>query len=204
VNKHCAKPQPICADGRRARAPAGHRGQGPSLYDVHVDEDAEVTVTRAARALFDAMCFVRRATKSSCSILLRLLRSGGAAERRQAVHIPLTLPTSPSTGSRIGRISDRTRMIILNSPHNRRADVAARDLNTLAELIRDATSCGHDEVYEHIIFDGVRTERDGAPGAVAARDGIFRLARLPRDRWKVGYCVAPKALSESSARCTST
>jgi methionine aminotransferase len=96
-------------------------------------------------------------------------------------------------------VSPRTRLLMLNSPHNPTGSVLTEA--DLAEL--QATVDGtrililSDEVYEHIIFDGLRHESMARYEALAARSfvvGSFGKT-YHTTGWKVGYAVAPAALT---------
>jgi methionine aminotransferase len=90
-------------------------------------------------------------------------------------------------------------MILINSPHNPSGAVLERaDLDALAELVRDTGIIVlSDEVYEHIIFDGrehasvLRHQELAARSIVVSSFG----KTYHCTGWKVGYAVAPPALS---------
>ena len=90
-------------------------------------------------------------------------------------------------------------MIILNSPHNPTGALISRaELGQLAELIRDRDIyLVSDEVYEHLVFDGVPHV------SVLAHEELYQRAFVVSSfgktyhvtGWKTGYVVAPPALS---------
>ena len=96
-------------------------------------------------------------------------------------------------------INERTRLIILNFPHNPSGVIlTAKDLDTLADLVRDTSVyLLSDEVYEHIIFDGATHE------SLLKHDELWQRTFVVSSfgktyhatGWKVGYCVAPAALT---------
>jgi methionine aminotransferase len=116
------------------------------------------------------------------------------------VHVPLLPDTFAVDWQRVADgLTPRTRLIILNSPHNPTGAVlSAAVLNTLAEVIRgrDLVLLG-DEVYEHIVFDGRRHESLLRHPELAARSLVVSSfgKTYHATGWKVGYCVAPRALS---------
>ena len=63
-----------------------------------------------------------------------------------------------------------------------------------------------DEVYEHIIFDGAQHESMARDAELAERSFIIGSfgKTYHVTGWKVGYAVAPAALTRSSGRCTSS
>jgi methionine aminotransferase len=97
------------------------------------------------------------------------------------------------------RITNRTRMIVINTPHNPAGAVlSAEDIAELTAIV-DGTGILvlSDEVYEHIIFDGVRHESMARHDALASRSFIVGSfgKTYHTTGWKVGYAVAPAALT---------
>jgi methionine transaminase len=92
-------------------------------------------------------------------------------------------------------LSDKTRLIILNSPQNPSCSVATReDLDALAACIRDRPiSILSDEVYEHVLYDGRRHASVLAHPELRPRSyAVFSFGKtLHATGWRVGYCVAP-------------
>ena len=101
-------------------------------------------------------------------------------------------------------ISDHTRMIILNSPHNPSGTVLShRDLVTLQEIVHNTDIVIlSDEVYEHIVFDGLRHESILRYPELFARSFVVSSfgKTYHTTGWKIGYCIAPKELSQEFRR----
>lgn len=98
------------------------------------------------------------------------------------------------------KINRRTRMIIINTPHNPTGSVLSeKDLKTLEHLV-DGTDIIilSDEVYEHIIFDGLRHESAARYPKLVERSFIVSSfgKTYHTTGWKIGYCLAPKALMQ--------
>jgi len=97
------------------------------------------------------------------------------------------------------RLSDRTRLIIVNSPQNPSCSVADRaDLDALAALIRGRPiTVLADEVYEHVLYDGRRHASVLAhPELRECSFAVFSFGKtLHATGWRVGYCVAPPELT---------
>jgi methionine aminotransferase len=173
------------------------------LYGRPVNADAEVTVTSGAtEAIFAAIAAVVRPGDEVIVLdpcydcyepAIDLV--GG-----RAVHVPLTLPEFSVDWQRVkDAITPRTRVIMVNSPHNPSGAVfSADDLDTLAALTRDTEILViSDEVYEHIVFDGLAHQSVLRHAELAARS--FVVSSFGKTYhctgWKVGYCVAPRTLS---------
>jgi methionine aminotransferase len=97
-------------------------------------------------------------------------------------------------------ISPRTRLILLNTPHNPAgAVIGPHDIVELTRIVEGTNiAILSDEVYEHIIFDGVQHESMARHDALAARSfvvGSFGKT-YHTTGWKIGYTVAPAALTE--------
>ncbi len=96
-------------------------------------------------------------------------------------------------------ISERTRLIIINSPQNPSCSVAGGDdLDALAALIRDRPiTVLADEVYEHVLYDGRRHASVVAHSELRDRSfAVFSFGKtLHATGWRVGYCVAPAPLT---------
>ena len=99
-----------------------------------------------------------------------------------------------------GLITNKTRMIIINSPHNPSGRVLSKnDMLQLENLLRDTNILLlSDEVYEHIIFDGEKHQSAALFPALAERAFITASfgKTFHNTGWKVGYCIAPKYLME--------
>jgi methionine aminotransferase len=118
----------------------------------------------------------------------------------RAVHIPLDPQTFAPDWDRVrAAITPKTRMLMINSPHNPSgAMLGEADMRAVADLLRDTGIwLLSDEVYEHIVFDGARHE--SALRYPELRERAFVISSFGKTYhctgWKVGYCIAPPALS---------
>src|SRR5207237_380779 len=96
-------------------------------------------------------------------------------------------------------LTERTRLVLFNSPHNPACTTATgADLDALAQLIhaRDIVVLS-DEVYEHVVFDGGRhISVLTHPGLAPRSFAVFSFGKtLHATGVRVGYCVAPPALT---------
>jgi len=172
-------------------------------YGVQVDADAEVTITPGAtQAIFCAIhAVIQRGDEvivfdpSYDSYEPAVELAGG-----RCVHVPLAGQGFALDWQKLGEaLSSRTRMIILNSPHNPSGALISRaELDQLAALIRDRDIyLVSDEVYEHLVFDGVPHV------SVLAHEELYQRAFVVSSfgktyhvtGWKTGYVVAPPAMS---------
>ena len=172
-------------------------------YGRAVSADSEVTITPGAtQAIFCAIQALIRPGDEAIvfdpcydSYEPSVELAGG-----RCVHVPLTLADFAIDWQRLAdALSDRTRLIILNSPHNPSGALISRaELDRLAALIRDRDIyLISDEVYEHLVFDGAKH------ASVLAHEELYQRAWVVSSfgktyhvtGWKTGYVVAPPALS---------
>jgi methionine aminotransferase len=97
-----------------------------------------------------------------------------------------------------GLINHKTKMIIINSPHNPSGNIMSRnDMLQLEKLLKDTDILLlSDEVYEHIIFDNEPHQSAALFAGLAERTFITASfgKTFHTTGWKVGYCTAPAAL----------
>ncbi len=95
-------------------------------------------------------------------------------------------------------INHRTRMIMINSPHNPTGAVLGPSDMKQLEKITENTDIIilSDEVYEHIIFDGVEHQSIAKYPKLAERSFIvYSFGKTYHTTgWKMGYCLAPTNL----------
>ena len=173
------------------------------VYGHCPDPDTEVTVTSGAtEALFNAIHAVVRAGEEVIVLdpaydsYEPAIELAGAV----AVHVPLDPATFAPDWQRVREaVTPRTRLLIVNSPHNPSgAMFDAGDMQAIADIVADTgIYLLSDEVYEHIVFDGARHE--SALRDPALRERAFVVSSFGKTYhctgWKLGYCIAPQALS---------
>lgn len=121
------------------------------------------------------------------------------------VHIPLIAPDFHVDWSQVRQaINARTRMIIINSPHNPTGAVLRKtDLDALAECVRDTRIVVlSDEVYANIVFEGEPHASVQAHAELRERSiSVFSFGKvLHVTGWRVGYAIAPVALTRELRR----
>jgi len=116
-----------------------------------------------------------------------------------AVHVPLTPRTFRPDFDRIAAaLTPRTRAILVNTPHNPSATIwTADDMQRLTALLRPTNVIViADEVYEHMVYDGLQHESVSRFPELAARS--FVVSSFGKTYhvtgWKVGYVAAPAPL----------
>jgi methionine aminotransferase len=172
-------------------------------YGRRYDPETEITVTSGAtEAIFSAISALVHPGDEvivfePCydSYVPAITLNGGTP-----VFIPLRFPAYDIDWQAVrDAITPRTRLLLINTPHNPTgAILTADDVRELAAAI-DGTNVVvlADEVYQHIVFDGRRHESLARNDALAARSivvGSFGKT-YHATGWKVGYAVAPAALS---------
>jgi methionine aminotransferase len=173
------------------------------LYAHAVDPATEVTVTAGAtQAIFSAIsAFVR---PSDEVILLEPAYDSyrPSVELNGGVAIPyaLTAPDYHVDWAAVGAlVNPRTRMLIINTPHNPTGKtLSAQDLAAISGLLAGTDILLlSDEVYEHLIFDGAAHQSVLRFPALYERSLLtFSFGKTFHNTgWKVGYCVAPPALT---------
>ena len=172
-------------------------------YGRQVDADTEITVTSGAtEALFVAIQAVVRPGDEVIvfdpaydSYQPAVELAGG-----KTIHIQLAAPEYQIDWQAVNRrVTDQTKLIIVNSPHNPTGMVfSAADWQALADLVQQhGLFCISDEVYEHMVFDGAA--QLSAHQQTALLDRTFMVSSFGKTfhvtGWKLGYCIAPANLS---------
>lgn len=176
-----------------------------ALYGKRYDPATEITVTNgASEAIMSAiLCSVGAGDEviviePAYDCYLPAILLAGA----KAVGVPMQLGDDGFTvpWDRVAAaIGPRTRMVIINSPHNPTGTILRQlDLDALAAIL-DGTDILllSDEVYEHMVYDGQRHHSAASHPVLAAR--AFVVSSFGKTfhvtGWKVGYVVAPALLS---------
>jgi methionine aminotransferase len=101
-------------------------------------------------------------------------------------------------------VSDKTKAIIINSPHNPTGSVlSADDIQHLRSIVQGTNIfIVSDEVYEHIVFDNAQHQSILRYPDLYERSFVcFSFGKAYHcTGWKVGYCVAPPALTKEFIR----
>ena len=180
-----------------------------ALYGAEINADSEVTVTSGAtEALMTAIqavvhqgdeVIIIEPSYDSYAPCIRL--AGGVP-----VYVQLNKPTADNLSYSMNwqqlkdAISEKTKLIILNFPHNPTGiTLEQEELNTLAEITRNKNIfLIADEVYEHIVFNNksflsflTHPELKAKTFAISSFGKTFH-----NTGWKIGYCIAPPNMTK--------
>ncbi|MCK6373513.1 MAG: pyridoxal phosphate-dependent aminotransferase [Zoogloea sp.] len=173
-----------------------------ALYGASYDPETEITVTAGAtQALFTAVAALVHPGDEVIvfepvydSYVPSIELAGGVVKRAR-----LSAPDyRPDWAAVRALVSPKTRMIMINTPHNPSGTVwSADDMRALCDLVRGTgIIVVADEVYEHIVFDGRRHESAALYPDLAERSVIVSSfgKTYHVTGWKVGYVLAPREL----------
>jgi methionine aminotransferase len=172
-------------------------------YAIGVDPDSEVTITLGAtEAIYSAVQAVVGAGDEVIAFdpaydsYEPAVRLAGA----RCIRLPLAPPDFAYDWDRVrASLSERTRLVIVNSPHNPACTILSRtDLDRLAEAIRGRDILVlSDEVYEHVVFDGREHATVLTHAELAGKSfAVFSFGKtLHATGVRVGYAVAPAELT---------
>ncbi|MEW6467529.1 MAG: methionine aminotransferase [Bacteroidota bacterium] len=173
-----------------------------ALYGAKYDPDTEITVTAGAtQAIYTAITAVVREDDEvivfepayDCYAPAIELNGG------KPVYVELKAPDYSIDWNEVQKlISHRTRMIMINTPHNPTgAILTGEDMRRLEKITSNTNIVVlSDEVYEHIIFDGRVHQSAARYPDLADRSYIISSfgKTYHTTGWKIGYVVAPRNL----------
>lgn len=173
-----------------------------ALYQRRVDPETEITVTPGAtEAIFTAIsaCVSKGDEVIIFDPAYDSYRPAVELNGGVAINLPLLPPDFAIDWARVrAAITARTRMILINTPHNPTGQVwSSRDLDELEACVRDTDILLlSDEVYEHLIFDDLEHQSMNRRTALAERSFIVSSfgKTFHVTGWRIGYCVAPQTL----------
>jgi methionine aminotransferase len=172
------------------------------LYHQEVNPDTEITITPGGTyAIFTAIATCIRPGDEVIifepaydSYVPNVLVNGGTP-----VLIPLSFPGYRINWEEVRRkITPRTKMIMLNTPHNPTGSILQEDdIAELEKLVAEFNLLVlSDEVYEHLVFDGAPHHSILRYPAIYRNSFVaFSFGKVFHNTgWKMGYCVAPERL----------
>lgn len=176
-------------------------------YGIELDPDTEVLVTAGATEAITAAVLALAGTGDEVATIEPFYDSHAASiALAGAAHT--TIPLIPREGGfRLDTaaldavIGERTRLIIVNTPHNPTGTVLeARELEAIATAARRAGAVVvTDEVYEHLTFDGLaHTPIATLPGMAERTITISSAGKtFSLTGWKIGWATGPAELIEA-------
>jgi methionine aminotransferase len=178
-------------------------GKVQRLYGAAVDAETEITVVSGAtEGLFNAISAVVQPGDEAVILdpaydsYEPVIRLNGGRTVRVAMRYPdYSIPWDEVAD----RITPRTRLLIVNTPHNPSGMILRQpDIDALHEIVDNHDLyLISDEVYEHIIFDG--QPHLSLLRYPALRERAFVISSFGKTYhatgWKLGYCIAPPALT---------
>jgi len=173
-----------------------------ATYSKEIDFQSEITITAGAtQAIYTAITATINEGDEvilfdpayDCYVPAIELNNG------IAVQIPLSGPDFRINWEDVKkRVNQKTRMIIINTPHNPTgAILTAGDMLKLEKIVQGTDIIIlSDEVYEHVIFDNYEHQSVLRFPRLAERSFVvFSFGKtFHATGWKVGYCIAPNQL----------
>ena len=176
-----------------------------ALYQTSVHPETQITVTPGGTyALYTALTTILQpgdeviVFEPAYDSYIPAIESNGA----KAVALQLSFPEYRIDWDAVrSAVTEKTRAIIINTPHNPTGAVLHReDLEQLTRIVKDTKMVViSDEVYEHLIFDGLPHESVLKYGDLMDRSfACFSFGKVYHcTGWKLGYCIAsPFLMSE--------
>ncbi|MFN3565781.1 MAG: pyridoxal phosphate-dependent aminotransferase [Burkholderiaceae bacterium] len=174
------------------------------LYGRTYDPETEITITAGAtQALMTAVLALARSGDEV--IVLEPVYDSYAPSIELAGARPVFVPLDSTRGyapdwDRVrAAISPRTRLLMINFPHNPTGRILREDDLRALEAIVESTGVIviSDEVYEHIVFDGAPHRSVATSPLLAERSVVISSfgKTFHTTGWKIGYACAPRAIS---------
>lgn len=174
------------------------------LYYKRYDPDKEITVTSGAtQGLFTAITSVVK--KGDEVIVFEPVYDSYVPDILSNGGIPVYIPLDPIDYSYNWdvvreKISSRTTVIVINSPHNPTGSlISAEDIKELEKIVQGTDILIiSDEVYEHITFDGKKHISLASSEILSERTFVISSfgKTYHTTGWKMGYCAAPESLTK--------
>lgn len=173
-----------------------------NLYGALVDATSEITVTPGGTyAIYTALTTVLQPGDEVILFEPAYDCYIPTIELNKAIAVPIQLqyPNYAIPWDEVkAKITPCTRMIMINSPHNPTGAVlSAIDMQTLASIVEGTNILIlSDEVYEHLIFDGIEHQSILKYPDLFERSFVcFSFGKTYHcTGWKLGYCMAPASL----------
>ncbi len=176
------------------------------FYGIGLDPVTQVLVTAGATEAIAASLLALAGTGDDVVTLEPFYDAYAAViglSGARHVTIPLSEPGFQPTAAAIdAAITDRTRVIVLNSPHNPTGSILAPEHveRIVAAAARHDAIIVSDEVYEHLVYDGAQHRPTASyPGAASRTLTVSSAAKtFSVTGWKIGWVTGPPALIEAA------
>ena len=174
------------------------------FYGLRVDPDSQVLVTAGATEALAATILALTEEGDEVLTLEPFYDAYGAMiafGKATHVTVPLRAPHFlPDHDDLRAAVTDRTRLILINSPHNPTGSVLPREtLELIIELAYDHDAIiVTDEVYEHLTFEVEHTPISSLPGGFDRTVTISSGGKtFSTTGWKIGWIIAPKPILQA-------
>lgn len=173
------------------------------LYSCKYNPETEITITSGGtQAIFTAIQALVR-EKDEVIIFDPAYDSYAPAVELAGgvpIHVNLKYPNFQIDWNDVKKlVNQRTRLIMINTPHNPSgAIMTAKDMTALEKITSKSDIIVlSDEVYEHVIFDGYEHQSVARYPKLAERSIIvYSFGKtFHTTGWKMGYCIAPQNLT---------
>jgi len=179
-----------------------------SLYNLDADPSKEITITPGGTyAIYCSLTAILHTGDEVIvmqpnydSYIPNIIINGATP-----VLVELDLPGYTVNWQKVAKaVTSRTKAIILNSPHNPTGSIlSADDIQQLRKIVAGTNIfIVSDEVYEHIVFDGVPHQSILRYPDLYERSFVcFSFGKVYHcTGWKMGYCIAPPELTKEFIR----
>ncbi|WP_097060543.1 aminotransferase class I/II-fold pyridoxal phosphate-dependent enzyme [Salinibacterium xinjiangense] len=174
------------------------------FYGLRVDPDSQVLVTAGATEALAATILALTEEGDEVLTLEPFYDAYGAMiafGKATHVTVPLRAPHFlPDHEDLRAAVTDRTRLILINSPHNPTGSVLPREtLELIIELAYDHDAIiVTDEVYEHLTFEVEHTPISSLPGGFDRTVTISSGGKtFSTTGWKIGWIIAPQPILQA-------
>ena len=173
-----------------------------SLYQSVYAPESEITITAGAtQAIFTAIAAVINIGDEAIIFTPAYDCYDPTIKLFGGISVPIQLKApsfAPNWEEVAAKITSKTKLIIINTPHNPSGTVfSEKDMLELERIsVKHNLVVISDEVYEHIIFDGIDHQSAAKFPELATRSFITASfgKTFHNTGWKMGYCVAPEPL----------
>ena len=174
------------------------------LYQADIDAEEEITITPGGTyAIYTALTTILQpgdeviVFEPAYDSYIPNIEINGA----KAVLVKLEYPEYKINWTEVrNKISKKTKAILLNSPNNPTGSVLGEsDISEMQSIVKGTNIfIISDEVYEHVIFDGLKhLSMLRYPDLYTRSFTCFSFGKVYHcTGWKLGYCIAPSALTK--------